>query len=167
MFSIQQAQAVPQIKRVRILFLEYAASLGVDLSFQEFGRELRELPGDYAPPRGRLLLATVADQDAGCIALRPWSEEVCEMKRLYVRPAFRGRRLGRTLAEGVIAAGREIGYRAMRLDTLPSMSDAQRLYRALGFLEIASYRFSPVPGTRYFELDLRRGSAKQAPANEK
>lgn len=167
MFGIQYAQTADQMARAKLLFLEYAASLGVDLSFQDFEREVRELPGDYAPPRGRLFLLTENAQDAGCIALRPLDEEICEMKRLYVRPAFRGRGLGRRLAEEVIAAGREIGYQAMRLDTLPSMADAQRLYRALGFVEIGAYRYSPVPGTRFFELDLRRNSGKRAAANEK
>jgi putative acetyltransferase len=131
------------------LFREYASSLGINLSFQHFEEELASLPGDYAPPRGRLLLA-----NDGCVALRPLSDDVCEMKRLYVRPAARGTGLGHALVERVIAEARDIGYRAMRLDTLPSMTAAAVMYRQFGFREIAPYRFNPVKGTRYFELEL-------------
>jgi putative acetyltransferase len=140
---------------VRRLFEEYAASLEVDLAFQDFERELRELPGDYAPPAGRLLLALDGDESAGCVALRPYEPGVCEMKRLYVRPAHRASGLGRRLVEEVVAAGRDAGYELMRLDTLPAMAAARRLYRSLGFREIEAYRFNPVHGTTYFELRLR------------
>jgi ribosomal protein S18 acetylase RimI-like enzyme len=145
-----------ELPAVRRLFEAYAASLEVDLGFQDFDRELRELPGDYAPPAGRILLALDGDEPAGCVALRPYEPEVCEMKRLYVRPAFQGSGLGRRLAEAIVEAGRDAGYRVMRLDTLPSMQAARGLYRSLGFEEIEAYRHNPVHGTTYFELDLTK-----------
>ena len=144
-----------KLPAVRRLFEEYAASLEVDLSFQDFDRELAELPGDYAPPGGRLLLALEGDEHAGCVALRPYEAEVCEMKRLYVRPAHQGAGLGRRLAEAIVDAGLDAGYRLMRLDTLPSMQAARGLYRSLGFEEIEAYRPNPVHGTTYFQLRLR------------
>ena len=138
----------------RLLMREYAASLGFDLGFQDFDRELEALPGEYGPPGGRLLLAWLGDRLAGCVALRKLQDGICEMKRLYVRPAFRGHRIGRLLAERAIAEAREIGYGRMRLDTVPSMQRAQSLYRSLGFYEVEAYRYNPIPGAAYLELKL-------------
>jgi len=143
------------VPTVRTLFREYADGLGVDLGFQGFERELAELPGDYVPPPGRLLLAFAGDEAAGCVALRPFEPGVCELKRLYVRAAYRGTGLGRRLAEAIVDAGRVAGYDRMRLDTLPTMTAARELYRSLGFTEIEAYRPNPVHGTTYFELALR------------
>jgi ribosomal protein S18 acetylase RimI-like enzyme len=144
-----------QVEEARTLFKEYSDATGVDLCFQNFGHELATLPGDYAPPSGRLILAYDGEGAAGCVALRKVDNAVCEMKRLYVRPAFRGSGLGRTLAEHIVGEAREIGYERMRLDTLPSMPTAIALYRSLGFREIEPYRFNPVEGTLYMELVLR------------
>ena len=129
---------------------EYAAWLQVDLCFQNFEQELAGLPGDYAPPRGRLLIA----EGAGCIALRPIDDDICEMKRLYVRPEHRGSGLGRRLVQAIIDEARSIGYRRMRLDTMPVMDKAQALYASFGFREIEAYRYNPEPGARFLELDL-------------
>ena len=151
-----QAQSGDDIAQARELFKEYAAWLEIDLCFQNFDNELAELPGDYAPPEGRLLLALEDDQAAGCIALRKIGDAICEMKRLFVRPAFRGRGLGRQLVEAVIAEARQIGYERMRLDTLPpKMHEAIALYRSLGFKEIEPYYQNPVPGAKFMELSLK------------
>ena len=152
---IVDAHGNEHLPTVRTLFREYADGLGVDLGFQGFERELAELPGDYVPPPGRLLLAFAGDEAAGCVALRPFEPGVCELKRLYVRAAYRGTGLGRRLAEAVVDAGRVAGYDRMRLDTLPTMTAARELYRSLGFTEIEAYRPNPVHGTTYFELALR------------
>ena len=151
---VRPATSAGDLAEARRLFKEYEASLDVDLRYQGFEQELAALPGAYAPPGGRLLLAADDSVPAGCVALRPLGGDVCEMKRLYVCPAARGRRVGRLLAETVIREARLIGYSRMRLDTLPSMKEALALYRALGFEEIAPYYASPVAGTRFMELAL-------------
>ncbi|HXM24257.1 MAG TPA: GNAT family N-acetyltransferase [Terriglobales bacterium] len=135
--------------------MEYAQSLGVNLCFQNFEQELAGLPGHYAPPDGRLLLAEYEGQLAGCVALHQWEPGVCEMKRLYLRPPFRGKGLGRVMAEKAMADARNIGYQYMRLDTIePIMKDAVEMYRKLGFREIAPYRPNPIAGAMYMELQL-------------
>lgn len=143
-----------QIGAIRELFQEYARSIEIDLCFQSFDRELAELPGKYAPPEGRLFLALEDQQPAGCVALRKIDDGVCEMKRLYVRPVFRGSGLGRRLANETIFAGREIGYERMRLDTLASMSPAIALYESLGFQRIPAYYDNPSGGAVFMELKL-------------
>ncbi len=155
MIRILPAESAAQIATARELFLEYAAGLGFDLSFQNFDQELASLPGDYAPPHGCLLLAECDGEMAGCVALHESDGTICEMKRLYVRPQFRGQKLGRLLAEAVIEQARRLGYRRMRLDTVaPVMLEAVGLYRTLGFHEIPPYRVNPMPGTLFMELQL-------------
>jgi ribosomal protein S18 acetylase RimI-like enzyme len=155
MLKIRPATSADEIETARALFREYADGLGVDLSFQRFDEELATLPGGYAPPDGRLLLAWDDAKAVGCVALRRFAEGVGEMKRLYARPERRGTGLGRALAEAVIAEARTAGYTTLRLDTLPTMTTAQQLYRALGFREIAAYRANPIHGSSYMELALR------------
>src|SRR5437016_13880632 len=155
------AYTADQIEHARQLFKEYAAWLEIDLCFQNFDAELAGLPGDYAPPRGRLLLAADGDQIAGCIALRKIADGICEMKRLFVRAAFRGQGLGRSLTEAIINEARVIGYERMRLDTLHGRMDkAIALYRELGFKEIAPYYNNPVPGAMFMELVLSAAVTK-------
>ena len=151
---IEHADSPQFLDTIRALFREYEASIQVDLCFQGFEKELANLPGEYARPNGRLLLAFDGDEIAGCGALRRFDEGVCEMKRLYVRPAHRGNSIGASLALALMENAREAGYTKMRLDTMPSMARAIALYRSLGFREIACYRFNPVPGALFFELDL-------------
>ena len=156
---ILQAESPEQVEQARQLFQEYAASLGFHLCFQSFDKELAELPGDYAPPDGRLLLAEHEGKIAGCVALHKLSDGVCEMKRLYVRPEFRGKALGRALAERVIQEARAMGYTRMRLDTIAGQMDAAiALYRELGFREIPPYRENPISGAIYMELKLEGGA---------
>ena len=151
---ITQVVRPGDVARARALFEAYAASLSVDLSFQNFAHELATLPGDYSPPAGRLLLASAGTQAIGVVAVRPLTQDICEMKRLYVTDEARGTGLGQQLVERAITEARAIGYTAMRLDTLPTMTSAIRLYRALGFREIAPYRDNPVAGTLYLEMAL-------------
>jgi ribosomal protein S18 acetylase RimI-like enzyme len=156
MTDIIQAQSPEDIAHARELFKEYEAWLEVDLCFQSFEKELAELPGKYAPPDGRLLLAIDNGKVAGCAALRKIGDGICEIKRLFLRPGFRGQGLGRRLAQAIIQEAKQIGYERMRLDTLPpKMNDAIALYRSLGFKEIDSYYDNPVPGAKFMELDLR------------
>jgi len=154
MLNIIRAENDNHFEEARLLFEEYAASLDVNLSFQHFDEELANISSQYSPPNGSLLLAFSEDQTAGCIALRRLSEGACEMKRLYVKPQFRSLKLGRLLAEKIIKEARRLGYERMLLDTLPSMAKAQGLYKTLGFREIAPYRFNPVEGTVFMELQL-------------
>jgi ribosomal protein S18 acetylase RimI-like enzyme len=140
----------PRLDDVRALFREYHSWLGVDLCFQSFEEELQSLPGKYGPPEGRLLLALDGERAAGVVALRKIGEGICEMKRLFVRPEFRCRGLGRQLAAAVIDAGRELGYREMKLDTVPKLVEAIALYRSLGFVEVAPYYHNPLEGALYF-----------------
>jgi GNAT superfamily N-acetyltransferase len=153
--TLAQAESTAQIAQARELFLEYAQSLGFSLCFQSFDKELAGLPGDYAPPEGRLLLVDYEGQLAGCVALHRLELHICEMKRLYLRPQFRGKGLGRALAERIITEARQIGYHRMRLDTVePVMKDAVAMYRKLGFREVAPYRPNPMAGAMYMELEL-------------
>lgn len=154
--EITPVESKNDVDIARELFREYETAIGVDLCFQSFEKELAELPGAYAPPRGRLYLLRIDGEVEGCIALRPHGERDCEMKRLYVRPARRGVGAGRQLAERVIADAREIGYERMLLDTLDSMQTAQRMYESLGFVDGQPYTHNPLAGVRYMVLDLRR-----------
>ena len=155
MLRLFQANTREDIEHARSLFQEYAAGLGISLCFQNFDRELANLPGDYEPPDGRLLLATEDDQLAGCIALRKLGDGVCEMKRLFIRPAYRGKGLGRVLVAAIIDEARQLGYTHMRLDTIPGrMDQAIALYRSIGFVEIAPYYESPIEDAKYMQLEL-------------
>jgi putative acetyltransferase len=149
---IYQPTTEAEVEVVRALFLEYAAWLRIDLCFQGFSEELAGLPGAYAPPRGRLLVAACDQNVVGCVGLRPLNDTVCEMKRLFVRPAYQGRGLGRALAEGVIREAKTIGYSSMVLDTLPSMTGAIRLYETLGFVRRSAYYDTPLLETIFMEL---------------
>lgn len=159
---IFQANYADDVQRARTLFEEYASGLGFSLCFQGFDQELANLPGDYAPPDGRLLLAEEGDELAGCIAMRKLEPHVCEMKRLFLRPAYRGRGLGRALVQSIIDEARKLGYTFMRLDTVPGrMDDAIALYRSIGFVEIGPYCENPVEGAKFFELDLGQKNKEQ------
>jgi putative acetyltransferase len=153
---IRQVNKPADIEEIRQLFREYADWLQVDLCFQGFAQEISHLPGDYSPPSGRLLLACEGNLIGGCVCLRKLDGAVCEMKRLFVRPEFRGRGMGRALTEAVIAEAKQIGYERMRLDTLPQqMNDAIALYRSLGFEPIEAYYNNPVRGAVFMELALK------------
>ena len=149
-----EATTEAELVVARSLIEEYAASLEIDLSFQGFREEVARFPGDYAPPGGAVLLAYEEGEPSGVVALRPHGEATCEMKRLYVRPKFRGRGVGKALSEALVRKAELLGYRKMRLDTLPTMDAAIGLYRSMGFREIPPYRFNPVPGAHFMELDL-------------
>lgn len=154
MNEIIPAVSKGDIASIRQLFEQYAASLGIDLSFQHFQSELASLPGDYAPPRGALFLARVAGLPAGCIGLRPFSDSVGELKRLYIAPAHRGHGLARSLVSTAIAAARQIGYDALVLDTLASMKPAIALYESFGFKRTTAYYPNPLPDVLYFRVTL-------------
>jgi GNAT superfamily N-acetyltransferase len=149
MVAIEPARFPEHLPLVRALFREYVDGLGVDLGFQDIDSELAGLPGKYAPPAGRLLLAWSASQAVGCVAMRALDAGSCEIKRLYVRPAARGERLGRRLAERCCDEARAAGYRRICLDTLPTMAEAHALYASMGFLPIDPYVFNPIAGTRF------------------
>lgn len=157
MIRLDAVRDPADLEEIRLLFREYADSLGVNLNYQGFEEEVRELPGSYAPPAGTLLLARRDQEVIGCVGVRPLDTRTAEMKRLFVRPSGRGIGLGRTLAEAAIRFADAAGYARMRLDTLPQMQRAQELYRALGFTPIEPYRFSPIPGTVFLELLLLPG----------
>jgi ribosomal protein S18 acetylase RimI-like enzyme len=152
--SIEEAESPHAVAEVRALLLEYEADTGVDLCFQGFQEELASLPGSYSRPNGRLFIARSGKEAIGCIALRPLQHGDAEMKRLYVRPSARARGVGQLLVNCLIEAAREIGYKRVLLDTLPTMARAQALYRSLGFVEIEAYCYNPVPGAQYFALEL-------------
>jgi len=159
---ILAADRPPHLETIRSLFQEYADSIEIDLCFQNFAAELAGLPGKYAPPAGRLLLAMAGEQIAGCVALRPLDEGVCEMKRLYVRPEFRRHGAGRELVQAVIAEAGAAGYRQMRLDSLATMKAAIALYESLGFRHTRPYCENPSPHAVFMELDLRPKTSGQA-----
>jgi len=152
---LARPQSEEDWRRARQLIEEYAASLNLDLSFQNFAHELEHLASEYAPPTGAFFLAEEKGSCVGCVGLRRFSDGIGEIKRLYIIPAARGRGVGRLLAEGIVAAGKKLGYSRLLLDTLPSMREAQSLYGSLGFKPTAAYRFNPIPGTAFLELVLR------------
>ena len=155
MAEIRWADIPGDLIAVRSLFQEYADSLDFELDFQDFREELATLPGKYAPPLGAILVAKEDGETVGCVAVRPLGEEICEMKRLYVKPLHRGKRIGRDLALAIIDEAKRLGYKAMRLDTVVEMREASALYRALGFQPIDAYCYNPLPGAMYFELKLK------------
>ena len=161
--EIRQALIPDELPALRELFEEYAGSLGIPLDFQGFAGEVAELPGRYAAPRGGLWLALADGRAAGCVALRPLGADLSEIKRLYLRPEFRGTGLGRRLAETVLAEAARIGYRRVWLDTLPSMGGAITLYRSLGFTEIEPYYDNPVPGALFLGRELDSGKSGGIP----
>lgn len=158
---IQDADAPEFVEIVRTLFREYESTLNVNLCFQGFEKELANLPGEYAWPSGRLFLAFEGDEAVGCGAFRKLESDVCEMKRLFVRRKYQGKAIGSALARALIEGAQAVGYARMRLDTMPTMEKAIALYRSLGFQEIVAYRFNPVPGSLFFELQLSKANLSQ------
>jgi ribosomal protein S18 acetylase RimI-like enzyme len=156
---LTQASSPELVDTARDLFREYAQAIATDLEYQGFAAELAALPAPYVPPAGALLIAHAGTDVAGCVALRPLDAHMGEMKRLYVRPAYRSVGLGRRLVEAMIHAAREAGHRELRLDTLPGMTSAQALYRQLGFVEIPPYSETHLPGTRFYALRLTSGTS--------
>jgi ribosomal protein S18 acetylase RimI-like enzyme len=154
MVTIKQALTEKQIKHTKELFIEYNNYLGIDLSFQNFNEELESLPGNYTPPKGCILLAYYENNLVGCVALRKLQNHLCEMKRLFIRPKYRRKNIGKSLSTAIINKAKEIGYKFMRLDTLPFMKEAINLYLKLGFKEIAPYRYNPFENAKFFELKL-------------
>jgi len=154
MLKLVYAESAKEVEYVRRLFVEYANSLGFSLCFQNFAEELQELPGKYAPPDGRLLLAFDGNELAGCVAMKKITDGMSEMKRLYVRPQLRGKGIGRALACAAIEEARRVGYNRMRLDTVPSMREAISLYESLGFKRIEPYCQNPIEGAIFMELIL-------------
>ena len=153
-FGVAEALDGDSVAACRELLAEYRQGLGVSLCFQGFDDELATLPGAYARPRGRLLIARIVGEPAGCVALRPLDADNAELKRLYIRPAYRGMGLGRVLAECAIDEARAIGYRTLKLDTLPGMAPAQHLYSELGFVDCGPYNDNPLQGVRFMSLAL-------------
>ncbi|MFX1339983.1 MAG: GNAT family N-acetyltransferase [Promethearchaeota archaeon] len=154
MLVIKQALNKDLIDKTRDIFNEYADYLGINLDFQDFDNELRNLPGFYAPPEGCILLAFYKKRLVGCVGLRKFEDDICEMKRLYVRSKYRNKKIGYNLCNEIILKAKQIGYKSMRLDTLPFMEEAMKLYSKLGFKEIAPYRFNPIEGAKFYELLL-------------
>lgn len=155
MMKFVHVNSPENIKVAKELFTEYATSLEINLDFQDFERDFQDLPGEYAPPFGRLILAYYNKLSAGCVALKKLTNEICEMKRLYVKPEFRGKGIGKKLTEKIIYEAKGIGYLKMRLDTISSMKPAITIYRSFGFYEIEPYYDNPVKEALYFELDLK------------
>jgi ribosomal protein S18 acetylase RimI-like enzyme len=155
MVKITEANTKEFVERAKELIREYAQSLEFDLKFQDFDKEMENFPGQYAPPMGCLYIAMDENQPIGCVALRDLGQGICEMKRLYVKPLSIGQKVGKLLAEIVIKAAKNMGYDYMRLDTVPSMKQANTLYNALGFKQIVPYRLNPIEGATFFELNLK------------
>lgn len=154
--EIIEANTNELFTQAKSLFQEYAKSLNFDLSFQNFNTELENFPNQYSPPTGNLFLALSENHAIGCVGIRYFKKGICEMKRLYVRPNYRGEKAGKELVITAIQTGKELGYGCMRIDTLPSMEIANQLYKSLGFVEIEPYRHNPIEGAIYLELNLKR-----------
>jgi GNAT superfamily N-acetyltransferase len=154
MIKIRRVDSEEEIRMIRDLLLEYGRIRDFDEALGDYDFELSHLPGEYAPPEGNLLLAIYDDKPVGCVALRKIDDNISEMKRLYVKEEFRGKRIGYALVQNIIEKAKEAGYRAMRLDNHPWMKEAESLYKLFGFEEIEAYRYNPIKGVKFFELDL-------------